>query len=279
MAYPKRIYDLILQLWPLVGAGFRMGNWPGVGALVRPFLGSRYNHATIIPVNEAIERPASTALPYTLLQSLIEQSSAHFIMNACICRSKEDCQAYPHTLGCLFLGHGAAMIHSSLGRSVSAEAAVEHLQKAMNAGLVPLVAHTIYDSILLNVPFRRTLTICFCCDCCCAVRRGLRMGPPSFREVVQRLPGLHFTVGDECVECGACIGVCPVGAISLNCTRAVIADHCVGCGLCLDVCPNGAIHVQQAQDDEIIQRLMDRISQRTDIRSNGKVSGDQGLQT
>jgi hypothetical protein len=33
------------------------------------------------------------------------------------------------------------------------------------------------------------LTVCFCCECCCAVRNGLRVGPQEFLDILVRLPG------------------------------------------------------------------------------------------
>ena len=47
---------------------------------------------------------------------------------------------------------------------------------------------------------------------------------------------------EECVGCGMCVKVCPVGAISMQDGVAVIDDDvCVRCGRCLQACPVGAI--------------------------------------
>ena len=44
-----------------------------------------------------------------------------------------------------------------------------------------------------------------------------------------------------CVGCGACVSVCPNGAISLQEGRAVVERHrCSGCGKCVAPCPVGA---------------------------------------
>ena len=48
---------------------------------------------------------------------------------------------------------------------------------------------------------------------------------------------------DVCIGCGACNGVCPVGAMSLNAEGKAECDttKCVGCGACAGTCPVGAI--------------------------------------
>ena len=47
----------------------------------------------------------------------------------------------------------------------------------------------------------------------------------------------------KCVGCGACVNVCPAGAISISNDKAKIdAANCVDCGRCTHVCPQGAIY-------------------------------------
>jgi len=48
----------------------------------------------------------------------------------------------------------------------------------------------------------------------------------------------------HCGYCGACVGVCPVGAIELAETRLLINEACVDCGLCLAACPVGALQAE-----------------------------------
>ncbi|MBN1977222.1 MAG: 4Fe-4S binding protein [Anaerolineae bacterium] len=46
----------------------------------------------------------------------------------------------------------------------------------------------------------------------------------------------------RCTGCGACVGVCPVGAIALADGKARVDEEaCTGCETCIDTCPEGAI--------------------------------------
>lgn len=57
--------------------------------------------------------------------------------------------------------------------------------------------------------------------------------------------------GERCTGCGACIEVCPVGAIALvNNVARVDEESCTGCGVCIDSCPQDAI--QPVVEGELI---------------------------
>ena len=45
-----------------------------------------------------------------------------------------------------------------------------------------------------------------------------------------------------CVGCEACVGTCPVEAISVADSKAKVdADVCIECGSCVSACPTSAI--------------------------------------
>ena len=265
MGRAKRTYDLLLNLWPVYKLGMWLGRQPGLSRVLSPAFSSKIHQVTMLPVNEPIPQGEQTVLPYTLLEQLVERASACFIMNECVCRSQEHCHSHPVDLGCLFLGEGAARIHPSLGRLCEVDEARQHLLRGMRSGLYPLIAHTVLDAFTLGIPFRRMLTVCFCCECCCLVQRGLRQGPASLQKVVQPLPGLQLRVGDECIACGDCVSACPVGAISMNHRAAEINGSCKGCGICLKACPNDAIQLIIKNENDLKQEFITRLNGYADI--------------
>ncbi len=52
---------------------------------------------------------------------------------------------------------------------------------------------------------------------------------------------MAYKISDACVACGACIGECPVEAISEGDIYTIDAGACIDCGACADACPTGAI--------------------------------------
>ena len=54
-------------------------------------------------------------------------------------------------------------------------------------------------------------------------------------------------VTEDCTGCGACLQVCPFGAIETRDGKAFITEACRACGQCLDVCPVNAIVMRSAE--------------------------------
>ncbi|MBN2110402.1 MAG: 4Fe-4S binding protein [Methanosarcinaceae archaeon] len=48
---------------------------------------------------------------------------------------------------------------------------------------------------------------------------------------------------DECVDCGACISVCPTKVFSMDKDYSLLVDtsKCIQCGTCVEMCPHNAL--------------------------------------
>ena len=50
----------------------------------------------------------------------------------------------------------------------------------------------------------------------------------------------------KCITCGACVSICPVGAIKIVDGKAQInPKKCIKCGSCAQFCPVGAIEIEK----------------------------------
>lgn len=51
---------------------------------------------------------------------------------------------------------------------------------------------------------------------------------------------------NECVECGACISVCPSQVFSFEADWSLAMDtqKCIRCGICIDMCPHQALTIE-----------------------------------
>lgn len=55
---------------------------------------------------------------------------------------------------------------------------------------------------------------------------------------------ITYRVTGGCCLCGDCLSACPVGAITMNSTGALINEYaCLGCGRCVVGCRAGAIAI------------------------------------
>jgi ferredoxin len=269
MSRPMWFVSIIRKTFPMSMTAASMTRVPVLGrALGRMFFEGDdiMLLPRVVPVGEAMDEQASEVLPWQVLEDFVERAGFLWVMNECICRRSMSCKDYPVDLGCLFLGDAARGINPELGRPVSRQEALDHLQRARDAGLFHLVGRNKVDAVWLKVgPGGRLLTICNCCTCCCL----WRILPNLSGEISSRLtrmPGLEVEVTDECQGCGTCLDAhCMAGAISIVLGRAVIAEECRGCGRCVELCPNGAIKLSLEGGEDYIAAAVERLSEHVDV--------------
>lgn len=61
-------------------------------------------------------------------------------------------------------------------------------------------------------------------------------GNPSYRQG-GGLASIRPDGDKSCTNCGACVKICPTGAISAESPRKTNPDACIGCGACIGACP------------------------------------------
>jgi len=253
--------DLALRLWKLTHWAKRIGGitpfkqMAGLAASEKNFSGS------FIPVDEEIEVPPSVVAPRLILEDYIKRASHRTIIHECFCRVGEGCEKYPRDLGCLLLGEASRDVDPSVGRTATVEQAIDHLDRGLTAGLLPMLGHLRIDQAVFGVrDFSRFLTLCFCCECCCVIRSGMRRLVDAYPRSLVRLEGVKVEVTGDCVGCGECVPVCPIENIRLiDNARAVIGGMCIGCGSCARACSRGDIRISiepgSRMDEDIRRRI------------------------
>lgn len=90
-------------------------------------------------------------------------------------------------------------------------------------------------------------TGCRLCETVCSVANTSVCNPARARiKVIRWEWEEELQIPTLCLQCdeAACIGVCPVKALSRDSSLGVVklnSSFCIGCKLCLQVCPFGAI--------------------------------------
>lgn len=59
----------------------------------------------------------------------------------------------------------------------------------------------------------------------------------------------NAVIGKNCVACGSCKDICPLGAITIykGLYAKVDLEKCVGCGKCEKACPAGIIEITERE--------------------------------
>jgi hypothetical protein len=247
--FPSRFSLAKLTKVPLVGGMIDHGLFHGDDIIYLPKDG-------VIHIDESIPAPEDTVLPSQVLEHFIEKANYHWIMDFCICRDASHCQDHPIELGCLFLGKAVLEINPDLGRLVSKQEALAHVQRCREAGLVHLVGRNKLDTVWLGAnPGNKLLTICNCCPCCC-LWKMIPYIDPSIGSRVTKMPSVVVEVTEDCVGCCLCAeDVCFVDAIRMQDDLAVIGDACRGCGRCVEMCPAEAIELSFDEDSFVHESI------------------------
>ena len=220
-----------------------------------------------INVNKKIDAEPSEFLPTEIIKDVIRRCDDIVIMNSCLCRTSNKCEDYPRDIGCIFLGPTTRKIPRHIGKPATVEEALEHVDRADEAGLSHIIGRNKIDTVWMNVrPGKGLLTICHCCPCCCLWKVYPNLDD-SISDKLEKLDGVKIELHeDNCRKCKLCLNeVCMFDAIGYENERITIDyDNCKGCGLCVNTCKFDAITV--SYNERTIDNVVDRLENLIEIK-------------
>lgn len=212
-----------------------------------------------ININKKIEAEKSEFLPTDIIKEVIKRSDDIVIMNSCLCRTSNNCEDYPHDIGCIFLGPTTRRIPRNICHEATVEEALAQVDSADAAGLSHIIGRNKIDTVWMNVkPGKGLLTICHCCPCCCLWKVYPNLNH-EISDKLEKLDGVDVKLHeDECKKCKKCLDSCMFEAISFKDNKISIdPDICKGCGLCVNTCKFGAITIEYTEKtiDNVVNRM------------------------
>ncbi|MFX0168652.1 MAG: ATP-binding protein [Candidatus Hodarchaeota archaeon] len=197
-----------------------------------------------IPVGQSIRREDSVA-NYDNVRQLINKSNGPFILINCVCRQTKDivnepCKATDRRDLCIGIGDFTKQyLDLGWGREVSKEEILETIRQNENEGLI------LQPSNSQDIKF-----LCSCCGCCCLGLVGVK---GASRPVDYFTTNYYAEVdADSCSNCGTCVDVCQMDAVTLtNNIASISLDRCIGCGVCVANCPSEAVSLVKKEKEHV----------------------------
>ena len=218
------------------------------------------------PASLTVDVPMQGVYPHEKMEGLLEGVSKIAVAH-CPCRTsarilgRTDCK---HSLEvCLKYDEMAEFVLSrGLAREISKDEAYHILEESEKEGLVHMV-----DNVKGEIKHT-----CNCCGHYCwnvgIIRR--RKVP---RDVLMAVYFIRQTEEEECIGCGACEEICPVGAVNVvDGVAQVDTQWCIGCGVCAVACPTEAISIVRRVDKDPPDNFLDLHQQIRQQRGLSQIS-------
>lgn len=214
------------------------------------YITSAIPQTRVIPVEKSVI-PEHNIGTYDEIRHIIETTQQEICIAECICRKAhgflgEPCKVTDRKEICLGFGDfGAQYKRNGLGRTITKEQALKHLELSEKEGLI------IQPSNEKNPEF-----ICLCCACCCGIIEIMKTFPRPADFVASNF---YASVGQEsCNGCGKCTRRCQMNALEIVNKKAVLSAHrCIGCGLCVTSCKTGALKLEKKSVETVPPESME----------------------
>ncbi|MHA2129412.1 MAG: indolepyruvate ferredoxin oxidoreductase subunit alpha [Candidatus Hodarchaeales archaeon] len=215
-----------------------------------------------IPINKSLGTFENQILPMKIFKHFID-NACNIVVRDCPCRVERDCKDHEKSLGCMMMGSATlnmAMPPDDRGHVATKEEALEHVQSAIDNGLIPILGNSIMEAEAnATKDLGHFMSVCFCCTCCC-INGDVMTHSGNVVTLFQKMEGLTVEVDqDTCIGCGDCLEVCVFNSMELIDDKArVNQKRCLGCGRCETACPNEAISIKisdLSQVHELIKKL------------------------
>jgi len=231
----------------------------------------RENYGHYVPVNYSLGKYENVVVPYKVFEYFINKAS-NIVLRTCPCREHWECKNYPIEIGCIFMGDDTKrmVLSDDQGRVATKGEALEHVRKAIDAGLIPLIGRNVAEAENGHgvKDTGHFLGGCFCCECCCI---GIKTREYGFSDSMSGdsyggMEGIKIKVDSEkCVGCGKCIEACAYKARKIIDGKAKVNPiMCVGCGRCVNACQHGATSIE-IEDPDYIENFIAKIESIVDV--------------
>ena len=249
----KKILPLLLRLFFKSAAYLRHPVFGPVLKKLTALEPGSHTQGYTLSINAAIPGSAQgVVLPIDMMKRMVQESDSLIIMNTCLCRTASACKTFPHDHGCIFIGGRArGVVQNGLGREVSREEALRHIDRGAELGLIGQALWIEAERFLLGIEkgrdrgTARWLEICFCCPCCCGTFKLVKNS--AMPDIARRFRSIGWKAAVDaasCTDCRACMAQCPVQAIERGDHIVIDQNKCLGCGFCAAKCPVKAISLK-----------------------------------